>query len=220
MNTTYFSRVALSAIAAVIITACGGGGSGGTAPDDGVGAYVVGTAASGAPKAGAAVSVSDASGRSAAGGTLRVNVTPLTDAIVAMASSDGRSPSEFDDAVKLAAIDMGRMARARTAMQTTIGDLTAALGDPAFDPLTSSFATMVPSVGEVLLQTVKVDIGSSGVSLRTIASTTDGEGVPADSVVTITDVATQSGAALPVLPGAVDMPPARPCTSTRCLAQP
>lgn len=135
----------------------------------------------------------------AVGATNRANVTPLTEAIVAMASSDGKSPEEFADAAKLGAVDTAKLAKAVEVLKAILKEVAAELGDANFDPLTSNFKADRSSAGDKLLDTVKVAIGSAGVSLRNVAvplASTD-SGTPSNAVVTVADVRTQVVAALP-----------------------
>ena len=135
----------------------------------------------------------------AAGITGHANVTPLTDAIVAMASSDGKSPEEFADVAKLKGIDPDRLAKAVSALAAIIKDVAADLGVANFDPLTAEFKADRSSGGDKLLDTIKVSIDSSGVSLRNVAIPldTDAAGAPAAATVVIKDVATAVAGALP-----------------------
>ena len=129
----------------------------------------------------------------------RANVTPLTEAITAMASSDGKSPEEFIDATKLAALDPAKLTKAIEALKAIIKDVASDLGAVGFDPLTSVFKADRSSPGDKLLDTIKVTVGSGGVSLRNIAvplGSADA-GAPASAVITISDVKTQTATALP-----------------------
>ena len=171
MNKTQASALALATLVVAVISACGDA----SAPPVSD-AFVIGTAAYGAPMAGAEVTVADANGKTAtvtaddqghfsakvtgfsapllvtatatsgdavischaitdgaivAGTVARVSVTPLTDAVVALASSDGRSSSGLDGTVKPAGLDPGRLSKATAALTTTIADVVAALATPA-----------------------------------------------------------------------------------------
>lgn len=134
-----------------------------------------------------------------AGSTGHANVTPLTDAIVAMASSDGKSPEEFADTAKLRGIDTTRLAMAASALAAIIKDVSVDLGIANFDPLTADFKADRSSGGDRLLDTIKVSIDSSGVSLRNVAIplAADAVGAPVAATVTVKDVASAVTAALP-----------------------
>ena len=135
----------------------------------------------------------------AVGATNRANVTPLTDAIVAMASSDGKSPEEFADAAKLGAVDKAKLAKAVEVLKAIIKEVATDLGDANFDPLTSSFKADRSSAGDKLLDTIKVAVSSAGVSLRNVAvplASTD-SGTPSNAAVTVADVKTHTVVALP-----------------------
>lgn len=134
-----------------------------------------------------------------AGSTSRANVTPLTEAIVAMASSDGKSPEEFVDSAKFAALDSAKLGKAVAALNAIIRDVASDLGAVGFDPLSSTFKADRSSAGDRLLDIIKVAVSNAGVSLRNIAipiaSTDSGASTAAE--VTITDVKTQVAIALP-----------------------
>lgn len=158
----------------------------------------------------------------AVGATNRANVTPLTDAIVAMASSDGKSPEEFADAAKLGAVDMAKLAKAVEVLKAIIKDVATDLGDANFDPLTSSFKADRSSAGDKLLDTIKVAVSSAGVSLRNIAVPLANSGTPSNAAVTVADVKTHPVVALPkpVVTDSAALVDAWAAQINKCLALP
>lgn len=99
-------------------------------------------------------------------GSRVMNVTPLTDAIVALASSDGSSPAEFNDTSRLRALDAARLAKATDAVKAALREVATATGDAAFDPVTTAFAADRQSAGDRLLDAVKVNLSEQGVTLH------------------------------------------------------
>jgi hypothetical protein len=95
-----------------------------------------------------------------------VNVTPLTDAIVALASSDGSNPAEFADAAKLRALDTARHQQATAAVKAAVQTVASTLGDASFDPVSTAFVANRASAGDKILDAVKVGLSESGVTLR------------------------------------------------------
>ena len=159
-----------------------------------------------------------------AGSASRANVTPLTEAVVAMASSDGKSPEEFIDTAKLAALDSAKLVKAVEALNAIIKDVASDLGAAGFDPLSSTFKADRSSAGDKLLDIIKVAVGNAGVSLRNvaipIASTDTGASTAAE--VTITDVKTQVASALPksVITDSATLVDAWVAQINKCLALP
>lgn len=100
------------------------------------------------------------------GETAIANVTPLTHALVAMASSDGTSPNEFTDPAKLKALDTAKLSVALGNLQTALKDVLTDAGLPGtFDPLTTTFKADRSSAADVLLDTIKVTVSDQGVTL-------------------------------------------------------
>jgi hypothetical protein len=108
----------------------------------------------------------------AAGSTGHANVTQLTDAIVALASSDGSTPGEFAGADKLKNLDPARLQKAHELVKTLVKDVATATGNASYDPVTAAFTADGASSGDKLLDMVKLSIDQSGVTLRVV-------GVPA-----------------------------------------
>lgn len=105
----------------------------------------------------------------AAGQTTTANVTPLTTALVSMASSDGASPGEFASADKLKALDSAKLAKALSNLQAALKDVLADAGLPAnFDPTAATFKADRSSAADVLLDTIKVSVSDQGVSLTNV----------------------------------------------------
>jgi len=100
------------------------------------------------------------------GETATANVTPLTHALVTMVSTDGSSPNEFADPVKLKTVDPSKLAAALSNLQTALADVLAdAKLDSTFDPLKTSFKADRTSAADVLLDTIKVSVSDQGVAL-------------------------------------------------------
>lgn len=101
-----------------------------------------------------------------AGETATANVTPLTHAIVAMASSDGTNPNEFASTDKLKALDANKVSIALSNLQASLSDVLVNAQLPAnFDPMTAPFKADRNNAADVLLDTIKVAISDQGVSL-------------------------------------------------------
>ena len=100
------------------------------------------------------------------GETGTANVTPLTHALVSMASSDGTSPNEFSDAAKLKSLDTIKLKTALSNLQIALKDVLADAGLPGtFDPLTVTFKADRSSAADVLLDSIKVTVSDQGVAL-------------------------------------------------------
>ena len=100
------------------------------------------------------------------GETGTANVTPLTHALVTMASSDGTSPNEFSDVATLKALDTSKLKAALSNLQIALKDvLTEASLPENFDPLTATFKADRSSAADVLLDTIKVTVSDQGVAL-------------------------------------------------------
>jgi hypothetical protein len=106
----------------------------------------------------------------AAGTSAIANVTPLTNALAALASSDGLSPEEFaKDLTKLQNLDKAKLARALTNLQAALSAVLADAGLPAkFDPTKTPFQADRTSGGDVLLDTIKVSQSSNGVAFTNV----------------------------------------------------
>jgi hypothetical protein len=131
----------------------------------------------------------------AVGSTGTANVTPLTNALAALASSTGLNPEEFAaDLSKLQGMDKVKLARALLNLQSALASVLADAGLPSnFDPTKSSFKADRTSPGDVLLDTIKVTQSDLGVTLTNIRVTITSTG---DSTATLT------------LTGATSTPPA------------
>lgn len=101
-----------------------------------------------------------------AGETATANVTPLTHAIVTMASSDGTNPNEFTNTDKLKALDASKVSIALSNLQASLSSVLVNAQLPAnFDPMTASFRADRNNAADVLLDTIKVAVSDQGVSL-------------------------------------------------------
>jgi hypothetical protein len=135
----------------------------------------------------------------AAGSTGHANVTQLTDAITALASSDGSTPGEFANVDKLKGLDPAKLQKAKDLVKTVLKDVATALGNVSYDPVTSTFTADGTSSGDKLLDMVKVSIDQNGITLRVVGvSTTDSATSPAsNTAVTIKDTTATAPASLP-----------------------
>ena len=134
-----------------------------------------------------------------AGQTHIANITPLTHALVSMASSDGGSPNEFTDPVKLKGLDTDKLSVALVNLQTVLKDVLADANLPStFDPLTTPFKADHTSAADVLLDTIKISVSDQGVALTNARVPVDSNtttGTPA--TVTIKGTASESLTPLP-----------------------
>ncbi len=135
----------------------------------------------------------------AAGSTGHANVTPLTDAIVSLASSDGSTPGEFASTDKLKALDPARVQKAQDLVKTIVKDVATSLGAPGYDPLTATFTADGASSADKVLDMVKLTIDQRGVTLRVVGvpAATGGNGAASNTVVTVKDASATVPAALP-----------------------
>jgi len=130
------------------------------------------------------------------GETGTANVTPLTHALVTMASSDGTSPNEFSDPAKLKALDSTKLTAALGNLQTALKDVLADAGLPGnFDPLTTTIKADRSSAADVLLDTIKVTVSDLGVGLT-------------NARVAVANDATTSNSATVTIKGTPSAPPA------------
>jgi hypothetical protein len=226
----HFTKTVLACASGVLIasllSACGGSSSDPavvTQVADSV--TLAGTAASGAPLAGANITVFDATGKSAtatagsdgrytvvlttfkaplivvasvttgeavktfhalvetlplAGGSRTANVTPLTDAIVALSSSNNLPGGFASNPALLAQLDLAKVAKAKANVAAALKDVFSELGLPAdFDPVATSFAADRASGGDKLLETIKVSLSDVGVDLTNVRVTVSGSGATA-----------------------------------------
>ncbi|MEC5398652.1 carboxypeptidase-like regulatory domain-containing protein [Uliginosibacterium sp. H1] len=158
----------------------------------------------------------------AAGVVANVNVTPLTHAIVALASSNGASPTEFGDAAKLKALNTARLGKAETAIKTIIATVATNLGLPAnFNPVSSSFQATLGQPADTLLETVKVAVTDVGVTLTNALAPVADSANAASATITLSNPDT----AVTALPAASVTPSFNTLLSTlrtqlnNCLAQ-
>lgn len=155
-----------------------------------------------------------------------VNITPLTDAIVALVSSDGSSPAEFADAARLRALDGNKLQQAAQAVKAALRNVAAAVGDANFDPLTSAFVADRSSAGDKLLDAVKVTLHEGGVTLRNALvplAANDAGAAATSTTLTAASTATTAGAAAlpaPVLADKLSMFDAFITDANDCLALP
>lgn len=135
----------------------------------------------------------------AAGSTGHANVTQLTDAIVALASSDGSTPGEFASADKLKALDPARLQKAQELVKTIVKDVATATGNTSYDPVTVTFTADGTSSGDKLLDMVKLSIDQSGVTLRVVGvpAASGADGAASSTVATVKDATATAPAALP-----------------------
>jgi hypothetical protein len=133
------------------------------------------------------------------GETGTANVTPLTHALVTMASSDGASPNEFSDTAKLKALDSTKLTAALGNLQTALKEVLADAGLPGtFDPLTSTLKADRNSPADVLLDTIKVTVSDQGVGLTNARVPVNNDSETSNSAtVTIKGTPTVAPAALP-----------------------
>lgn len=246
MNRQFTHGAIALAVSFALLQGCGGGGGGGSSTPSGsagtsssssggtpvVSAPTVsGTAAFGAPMAGATITLMDANGSKksviakadgsysidvtglsspflitasglsgdtvknyaallasapANGVVVNVNVTPLTTAIVALASSNGASPSEFSDAAKLKALNATTLQQAETTIKNIIATVATDLGLPAnFNPVTTPFVASLGEPGDTLLETVKVAVSDVGVTLTNALAPVADSAASASATVTL-----------------------------------
>jgi hypothetical protein len=135
----------------------------------------------------------------AAGSTGHANVTQLTDAIVALASSDGSTPGEFAGTDKLKNLDPARLQKAHELVKTLVKDVATATGNASYDPVTAAFTADGASSGDKLLDMVKLSIDQSGVTLRVVGvPAADGAaGAASSTVATVKDATATAPAPLP-----------------------
>jgi hypothetical protein len=101
-----------------------------------------------------------------AGETATANVTPLTHAIVTMASSDGTNPNEFTSTEKLKTLDTNKVSIALSNLQASLSNVLLNAQLPAtFDPMTATFKADRNNAADILLDTIKVAVSDQGVSL-------------------------------------------------------
>ncbi|MEN3113572.1 hypothetical protein ACFONG_15005 [Uliginosibacterium paludis] len=133
----------------------------------------------------------------AKGSSSTVNITPITTAIVALASSTGNNPDEFAGAGALAALDQARLAQARAAIKAVIAEVAKEYGVAGFDPISTPFAADLKSGGDKLLEAVKVTLGDTGVTLTNALSPVASGASGASATVTLRDPARDAPTALP-----------------------
>lgn len=135
----------------------------------------------------------------AAGTTGHINVTHLTDAIVALTSSDGSTPAEFANVDKLKGLDQAQLEKAKNLIKAILKDVATSLGNADYDPVTATFTADSTSSGDKLLDMVKVSIDQNGVTLRNAwVPTADGAtGAASNTAVTVKDRNASTPAALP-----------------------
>lgn len=221
---------------AFLLTACGGGESSSQAEIPTDRPVVSGTAAYGAPLAGATVTLTDANGVTktttaaadgsywldvsglsapflvtasaqtgdevksfsalvveapAKGQVANVNVTPLTTAIVALASSTGSNPEQFSDPTLLKSLDTAKLKKAEDAIKAIIADVAKDAGLPAnFDPVKSPFQATLGAPADKLLETVKVAVTETGVTVTNALAPIATSDTEAKATITIKDVNT------------------------------
>lgn len=136
----------------------------------------------------------------AAGTTGHANVTHLTDAIVALASSDGSTPAEFTNVDKLKGLDQAQLEKAKNLIKAVLKDLATSLGDAAYDPVTTTFTADGTSSGDKLLDMVKASVDQNGVTLRNawVPAAAGAAGAASNAAVTLKDANAAPPAALPV----------------------
>ena len=106
----------------------------------------------------------------ATGGSVRVNVTPLTDAAVALASSDGGSPEEFADptGAALAKLDRSKLRAAEASVKASIQAFAVEAGQPDFDPLKSAFKADSKSPGDKILDSIRTSMDSGKMRIEAV----------------------------------------------------
>lgn len=134
----------------------------------------------------------------ASGAAAIANVTPLTNALAAMVSSDGVSPDEFaKDIGKLRNLDGARLASALGNLQAAMADVLADAGLPAtFDPTRTAFHAERGNAADTLLDTVRVTQSDLGVMLSN-ARVALSYGAAGGASVTLKGLATSGVARLP-----------------------
>jgi hypothetical protein len=101
-----------------------------------------------------------------AGKTGTANVTPLTHAIVTIASSDGTNPNEFTSTEILKTLDTNKVSIALSNLQASLSNVLLNAQLPAtFDPMTAPFKADRNNGADILLDTIKVAVSDQGVSL-------------------------------------------------------
>lgn len=135
----------------------------------------------------------------AVGTTATANVTPLTLAVVAMASTNGTDPEEFvRDASKLKNLNTADIATAVTKLQGALGPVLTDVGlSNSFNPMRTVFAADRNSAGDKLLDTIKVSVSDQGVNLLNARAPIANNGAGDSNSVTIKGI---SGAAPSPLP--------------------
>ncbi len=116
------------------------------------------------------------------GATATANVTPLTHAVVAMASTTGTDPDEFerDNFAKLKGLSTDRIAVALRRLQATLAPVLRDVGlSDNYNPMRTDFAADRSSPGDRLLDTVKVSLSEQGVTLLNARAVID-DGVVGD----------------------------------------
>ncbi len=116
------------------------------------------------------------------GATATANVTPLTHAVVAMASTTGTDPDEFerDNVAKLKGLSTDRIAVALRRLQATLAPVLRDVGlSDNYNPMRTDFAADRSSPGDRLLDTVKVSLSEQGVTLLNARAVID-DGVVGD----------------------------------------
>lgn len=132
------------------------------------------------------------------GAVATVNLTPLTTAIVTLASSTGSDPTQFQSASALQALDTSRLSKAEDTVKTIIAEVAkdAGLGTN-FNPVTTPFAANLTSGGDKILETIKVTVSDSGVTLTNALAPVASGADAASATVTIKNVATDTATVLP-----------------------
>lgn len=271
MNAGWKLGTLSAAVALALLTSACGGGGGGSSDTNNTGtaagssgsssgsssssssssggataATVAGTAAFGAPMAGATINILDATGKAltatagsdgsysfdatglsapvlltasvisgdtvkhysalltslpAAGQTSTANVTPLTNAVVALASSTGFNAGEFADASKLQALDASKLQKATDTVKALVANVATDAGLPSdFNPVSTPLAATVGTPGDKLLETVKVTLTESGVTLTNALSPVASGASGASATVTVKDVSSIDTSTLTSLP--------------------
>lgn len=136
----------------------------------------------------------------AAGTTGHANVTHLTDAIVALASSDGSTPAEFTNVDKLKGLDRAQLEKATNLIKAVLKDLATSLGAAGYDPVTSTFTADGTSSGDKLLDMVKASVDQNGVTLRNawVPAADSAAGAAGNAAVTVKDANAATPSPLPV----------------------
>lgn len=135
----------------------------------------------------------------AVGTTATANVTPLTMAVVAMASTNGTDPEEFvRDASKLSHLSAGSINTAVTRLQGTLSPVLTDVGlSPSFNPMRTVFVADRNSAGDKLLDTIKVTLSDQGVTLLNARASIANNAAGDTNSVTIKGISGAAPAALP-----------------------